>query len=148
MRLMPAALPVELRQRIVQAHAHREMTAFEIAAVFQVGLTSVKRFVAKAARGISLQPRSPPGAKPKLSDEELAWLNRQVDTNPYLTSYELCGLYNRAHPRNRVHRSTILRAMHKLGLTHKKRRYWLHNVFAQTSSRHEANSWSGKNRCP
>ena len=119
---MPAALPIELRQRIVQAHARREMTAFEIAGVFQVGLTSVKRYVAKAAKGISLHPGSAPGAKPKLTDEHLAWLKRQVQANPYLTSHELCGLYNRAHPRNRVHRSTILRAMHKLGLTHKKRR--------------------------
>jgi len=97
------------------------MTASEIAAIFQVGLRSVKRYVAKAAKGISLHPRSAPGAKPKLADQDLAWLKRQVEENPYVTSYELCGLYNRAHPRNRVHRSTILRAMHKLGLTHKKR---------------------------
>ena len=121
MKRMPAALPVELRQRIVRAYVRHEMTAVEIATVFQVGLTSVKRYVAKAAKGLSLHPGRAPGAKSKLADGDLAWLKKQVDANPYLTSYELCGLYNRAHPRNRVHRSTILRTLHKLGLTHKKR---------------------------
>ena len=94
----------------------------EIASIFRVGLTSVKRYLAMAANGLSLHPRSPPGAKSKLGQEDLTWLKAQLEANPYLTSYELSSSYNRAHRRNRVHRSTILRAIHKLGLTHKKRR--------------------------
>ena len=115
-------MPVELRERIVRAHIERGMSVSEIAVVFQVGLTSVKRYVHRAATGLSLHPRLPPGARPKLTHEDLAWLKTQIETNPYITSYELCALYNRAHRRNRVHRSTVLRAMHKLGFTHKKRR--------------------------
>lgn len=118
---MPAALPIELRQRIVRAYARQDMTVAEIAAVFQVGVTSVRRYAALARRGLSLHPRTAPGAESKLMDEDLAWLRAQVEASPYLTSYELCTLYNRCHRRNRVHRSTILRAIHKLGFTHKKR---------------------------
>lgn len=117
---MPAALPIELRERIVRAHSVQGMPMSEVARVFDVGRTSVRRFVKAASLGLSLHPGTAPGAKPKISDEGRMWLKARIQANPYLTSYELCALYNRAHRSNRVHRSTILRAMHELGYTHKR----------------------------
>jgi len=60
------------------------MSVSEIAVVFQVGLTSVRRYMSRAAAGLSVHPRLPPGATPKLTDEDLAWLKTQVETNPYI----------------------------------------------------------------
>ena len=118
---MPASLPIELRKRIIGAHIDQGLSPAEISRVFQVGDSSVRRYLKTFAKGESLEPRLPPGATPKLGPEELAWLKSEMDADPYLTSYELTTRYNRIHRSNQVHRSTILRAMHKLGFTHKKR---------------------------
>ena len=118
---MSAGFPIELRERIVAARA-QGLSGRAIAALFNVGHSTVYRYLQKADRGESLEPGRPPGAERKLGDEEMAWLAEQLDADPYLTSYELADMYNRDHRRNRVHRSTILRAMHSLGFTNKKRR--------------------------
>lgn len=118
---MPAGLPIELRERIVRAHVEHGLSPEEVAELFGVGRTSVLRFIAKHRRGEPLEPGRAPGGTPKLGDTELTWLRGRLEEDPYLTSYELTAKYNRAFPKNRVHRSTILRAMHTLGFTHKKR---------------------------
>ena len=118
---MPAGLPIELRRRIVSAHVDQGLSKEEIAELFGVGRTTVNRYLEKAARGESLEPRFAPGPRSKLGAKELAWLKKSIAKNPYVTSYELAALYNRRFKKNQVHRSTILRAMHQLGFTHKKR---------------------------
>ena len=116
------ALPIELRERIIGAQVQQGMSVRELARVFQVGRTSVQRFLKKYRDGSSLKPGIPPGRRVKLGDEEINWLGERLRENPYVTSYELSNLFTRAHRNNRVHRSTILRAMHKLGFTYKKNR--------------------------
>ena len=118
---MPASLPIELRRRIVGAHVDQCMSPAEISRVFQVGYTSVRRYLKAHAEGSSLEPRRPPGKAPKLGLDELAWIEAEMASDPYLTSYELSARHHRSFRSNKVHRSTILRAMHKVGLTHKKR---------------------------
>lgn len=115
-------LPIELRERIVAAHVEQDLEILEIADLFAVSHSSVRRYVAAAAKGESLVPKSPPGLEPKLGKKELDWLLADIKTNPFTTSYELTTRYNRRFRSNQVHRSTILRAMHRLGFTHKKRR--------------------------
>ena len=118
---MPAGLPLELRTRIVDAHLDQGLSFEEIADLFGVGLSTVRRYVLKHSRGESLVPRTSPGAQPKLGEKELAWLKERIDEDPHLSSYDLAAKYNRRFKKNRVHRSTILRAIHRLGFTHKKR---------------------------
>jgi len=113
--------PLELRARIVRAHVELDMKPQEIADLFGVARTSVRRYLAKYAVGESLAPGRPPGARPKLGAKEFAWIRGRLFEDPYVTSYELATDYNRRYRANRVHRSTILRAMHSLGFTHKKR---------------------------
>ena len=114
-------LPVELRERIVAAHVEQGFPILEIAVLFGVSHSSVRRYVAAAAKGDSLVPKLPPGLLPKLGKKELDWLLADIEKNPFTTSYELTARYNRRFRSNQVHRSTILRAMHQLGFTHKKR---------------------------
>lgn len=118
---MSSGHPVELRERIVRAHVELGLGHQEVAELFGVARTSVRRYLAKYSAGESLIPGSPPGAQRKLGDKELTWLRQKLAANPYVTSYELAALYNRQFRTNRVHRSTILRAIHALGFTHKKR---------------------------
>lgn len=114
-------LPIELRERIVRAHTEHGMEVLEIADVFQVSITSVRRFIKLASSGGSLIPRTAPGGVKKLGKSEHEWLLSEIQESPFTTSYELTAKYNRNFRSNKVHRSTILRAMHTLGFTHKKR---------------------------
>lgn len=114
-------LPVELRERIIRAHLQQGMAVIEIADGFQVSVTSVRRFIKLAKAGRSLIPETPPGGQKKLGDLEYQWLLTEIQQSPFTTSYELTAKYNRKFRANQVHRSTILRAMHDLGFTHKKR---------------------------
>lgn len=118
---MSVGLPIELRERIVRAHVEQGMGPQEIAEVFGVARTSVRRYLEKHANGESLAVGRPPGARAKLGPAEHAWIGDSLKQDPYLTSYELAARYNRQFKANRVHRSTILRAMRTLGFTHKKR---------------------------
>ena len=117
---MPAALPLKLRKRIVRAYVEHGMTMREVAKVFDVSYNSVRRCIAKAEEGVSLEPGVPPGSPPKLREQALEWLRTEVESNPYGTTYELTAKFNRAHRSNQVHRSTILRTLRKLGYTYKK----------------------------
>jgi transposase len=119
---MPRALPIELRERIARASVEGGMAVDEIAEIFAVSRNSVKRCIAKHKKGLSLEPGVPPGAEPKLGEPELEWLQAALKSDPYTTSYELTTKFNKMFRTNQVHRSTILRAMHKLGFTYKKRR--------------------------
>lgn len=117
---MPRALPVELRERIARAHIDQGMGVNEIAEVFHVSVASVRRYIAKASQGKSLAPAVPPGVSQKLGDKEYEWLRQELADDPYTTSYELANRYNRKFRSNQVHRSTILRAIGKLGFSYKK----------------------------
>ena len=97
------------------------MAPAEISDIFQVSIISVYRFIKTANSGKTLTPRTPTGGPRKLGQRELMWLRQAVEASPFTTSYELTSKYNQMFRSNRVHRSTILRAIHKLGFTHKKR---------------------------
>src|SRR5215213_984139 len=57
----------DLRKKIVEA-VGRGMPKIEAAKTFGVGISSVKRYVAKARQGRSLAPKKRPGSKPKLDE--------------------------------------------------------------------------------
>lgn len=70
-------LPIELRERIVAAHVEQGLSVLEVAELFGVSHSSVRRYVAAAGRGDSLAPKSPPGLAPKLGKRERDWLLQQ-----------------------------------------------------------------------
>lgn len=115
-------IPLELRERIVEALESKKLTWSETADLFGVSQSSIHRLMLKQRAGESLAPRQSPGAVSKLGAAELSWLRDELESNPYVTSYELSAMYNRRFRGNRVHRSTILRTMHALGYSHKKKR--------------------------
>lgn len=117
---MPAPLPIELRERIVRAYFEHDLTKAEVAELFNVGEATVTRLLARNRRG-SLEPDRAPGGRPKLGPMHDEWLRTELEADPYLSSYELAERFNRRFSAERVHRSSILRAMHRLGFTHKKR---------------------------
>src|SRR5918993_5010241 len=115
------AYSVDLREKIIAA-VERGMSKAQAARIFGVGATSVKRYVKLAEGGKPLSPGKAPGKKGKLAGSGMKLLGEDLRTRPAAT-YEkradlLCELLG-----VRVSKSTICRAIRRLGYTRKKDRW-------------------------
>jgi transposase len=112
------AYSVDLRHRIVAA-VRGGMSKAQAARTFRVGATSVKRYVARAQQGDSLEPGKALGRQGKLGLSGIKLLEEDLHTRPAATYenraallYELLGI--------RVSRATICRTIRRMGYTRKK----------------------------
>jgi transposase len=111
--------PIELRVRAVEAHEAGEGSYATIAARFMIGSASVKRWVRLYRRRGSVEPHPRGGGwRSTISAEEIAAiLSRLGDAN----AGEITAEFNRdRRGRNRVHVSSIKRALHRHGYVVKK----------------------------
>ena len=102
--------PKELRSRVVAAVEQGELTIVDIASVFSVGLTFVKKMLRLHRAGEDLAPRHGGGPKPLLQDPERALLRAAVAKQPDVTLAELQALLV-AHGSRAVSVPTICRAL-------------------------------------
>jgi transposase len=111
--------PYELRMRAVRAHESGEGSYATIAARFSVGEASVKRWVWRYRSHGSVDPRPHGGGnRSRITAEELDAIVAQLgDAN----AGELTAEFNRRRRRReRVHVSSIKRALHRYGYVVKK----------------------------
>jgi transposase len=114
------AYPKELRSRVVAAVEQGEQTIGDIAGVFSVGLTFVKKMLRLHRAGEDLTPRHGGGPQPLLQDPERALLRSAVAKQPDVTLAELQVLLA-AHGSRAVSEPTICRALQQLKLPRKKK---------------------------
>ena len=96
------------------------MSKAQAARTFDVSLSSVKRYVNKADWGESLAPKKRPGSTPKLDEKARRLLAADLEEErPYLTLQERCD-YLEAITGLSVSRSTMCRAIARIGSTRKK----------------------------
>src|SRR5919202_5286359 len=112
------AYSVDLREKIIAAVGHG-MSKAQAARTFGVGATSVKRYVKLQEEGKPLTPGKAPGKEGKLDESAMKLLEEDLHARPTVT-YEnradlLCELLG-----VRVSKSTICRAVRRLGYTRKK----------------------------
>lgn len=108
----------DLRRKIVDA-IERGMPKAEVARTFGIGISTVKRYAAKARRGESLQPGKASGKRPKMDEKVSKLLEGDLKERPFVTLRERCG-YVEAISGVSVSRSTMCRAIARLGKTRKK----------------------------
>src|SRR5215217_4438000 len=108
----------DLRSRIVSA-VGGGMSEAQAARTFCVSLSSVKRYVNKADRGESLAPRKKPGSAPKLDHKAMKLLEDDLKERPFVNLQERCD-YIELMTGLSVSRSTMCRAIARIGLTRKK----------------------------
>jgi transposase len=108
----------DLRRRIVSA-VGGGMSKAQAARTFSVSLSSVKRYVNKADRGEPLAPKKSPGSAPKMDEKAIKLLEEDLNERPYATLQERRD-YVRALAGLSVSRSTICRAIARIGATRKK----------------------------
>ena len=107
------------------------MSKAHAARTFSVSLSSVKRYVGKADRGESLAPKRRPGSAPKLDEKAMKLLEEDLKESPFATlreRREYIGLLTGLS----VSRSTVCRAIARMGRTRKKGGESLRNVTGST----------------
>ena len=113
------AYPQELRSRVVAAVEQGELTIVDIANVFSVGLTFVKKMLRLHRAGEDLAPRHGGGPTPLLQEPEQALLREAVAKQPDVT---LAELQTQLETRGKqVSVPTLCRALQALGLPRKKK---------------------------
>lgn len=119
---MAANLSMDLKERIVRSVKDEGLSQADTARRFAVSESTVSRLVqALRERGTVAAVEFVRGPKPRLMEEHFEWLRARTAESPFLSTYELTRLFNEDFPEVAVHRSTILRALHQLGLSFKKK---------------------------
>jgi transposase len=111
--------PLPLRERVVKAYEAGEGSYPAIATRFSIGEATAKRWVWRHRETGSVEPVSKRGGTPSaISASELDRLVAQLG-DP--TANELTAEFNRGRrPRDRVHVSSMKRALHRHGYVVKK----------------------------
>src|SRR5918911_3254893 len=113
------AYSIDLRQKIVDA-LRRGMSKAQAARTFGVGISTVKRYASKAQRGEPLEPGKAPGKRPKMDERLKKLLEEDLKERPFVTLRERCDYVVEAISGVSVSRSTICRAIARIGSTRKK----------------------------
>ena len=97
----------------------------EAANLFGVSLSTLKRWLRRRRNGEDLAPRPSPGRTPSIlaTGEEKRSLWEQLSANDDATLERHCELWEERHG-TRVSVATMSRAVHRLGWTYKKSRWW------------------------
>jgi transposase len=109
----------DLRKKIVEAVERRAMNKSEVARLFGVSLSSVRRYVRKVRQGSSLSPGIAPGKRPKVDECGKRLLEADLKERPFAKLRQRCE-YLEALAGLRVSRSTLCRALKRMGFTRKK----------------------------
>ncbi len=109
----------DLRTKIVDAIEQRGMNQSEAARIFDVSLSSVKRYVRKSRRGRPLSPGKAPGKRPAIDERARKLLEEDLKERPFATLQDRCQ-YLRAIACVEVSRSTLCRAIKRMRSTRKK----------------------------
>ena len=109
----------DLREKIVTA-VRRGLSKSQAAHIFGVSLSSVKRYVKKADHGESLAPKKSPGSAPKLDEKATKLLKADLKHRPFATLQEERRDYIHLLTGLSVSRSTICRAIARIGASRKK----------------------------
>jgi len=142
---MPNPYPTALRTLAVRAYEAGTESYELVAARFDVGVATLERWVRRQRATGILDPLARGGGWTSPVDRPL--LQRLIDERPDRTTDELTRAYNQqAAPAARVHRSSILRALRRLGYVFKKNDRARQNSIVPASRMSGSPSRSGRRR--
>ena len=110
---------LDLRERIVNAVKSGQLKE-NVATLFKVSLSSVKRYCKLEAQTGSLAPRKSPGRPPKLPPDQYETLASQLRTAPDQPHAYHAQLWFERH-QVRFSRSTLCRVLSRMGWSRKKK---------------------------
>lgn len=142
---MPNPFPIELRERAVSAYESGTEAHTAVAARFDLNPWTLLRWILRRRATGSVAPLARGGGRTSPIDIKL--LEAIVRATRDATTEELTREYNRRVDRaHRVHRSSILRALHREGYVFKKNARGPQSRTAPTSRRSGRRSGRGSRR--
>jgi transposase len=140
---MPNPYSIELRDRAVRTYETTDAGYTVVAKQFGVDRATLIRWVQRARRTGSAAAHPKRGGW--TSPVDVALLERLIQGRPDMTTEELTRAYNReaARPR-RVHRSSVLRALHRRQFVFKKNARDRRNKIVPMSTPSGARSSGGR----
>jgi transposase len=136
---MPSPHSIEIRERAVRAYEAGEGSFESVAARFGLGRRTLQEWVALYRETGSVEPRPKGGGNPSPVDIEA--LEQALRDRPDAIVEELKRMHNARVPKKaRVHRSSILRALHRRGYVFKKNVPGPQSKTGQTSERGDDDS--------
>lgn len=114
--------PQELRVRVIAAVEQGEHSIPEVARLFNVGVTFVKKMLRLHRAGDDLAPRHGGGPKPSLQEPEHKVLRQHIAAQPDASLFELQQLLADQYGVS-VSQATICRALQELDLPRKKKSF-------------------------
>src|SRR3712207_6092548 len=108
----------DLRKKIVAAVEQRGMSKTEAARLFDVSLSSVKRYSRTAREGGSLEPRKSPGRPRKAHEKATVLLEKDVEERPSATISQRRRFLEHIMGTT-LSDSTVRRLMKRMGFTQK-----------------------------
>ena len=108
----------DLRKKIVEAREHG-LNKGEVARLFGVSLSSVKRFSRMALEGRPLKPGKAPGKRPKIDERGRRLLEDDLEKRPAVSLSERRKFLERVIG-VKVSESTVSRLLKRLGWSRKK----------------------------
>jgi transposase len=134
--------PIELRERAVHAYVSGDGSYAVLAARFGIARRILQNWVQRWRDTNSVAPMPLRGGN--RSPVSMAVLHGVLGERADLTTHELAAIYNQRVPRaSRVHRSSILRALHRAGYVFKKNGLVLQSKTGRTFKRGGATTSAG-----
>jgi transposase len=109
----------DLRQKVVQAVQRRGTSKSQVARLFGVSLSSVKRYTRLASQGESLTPRKGGGRPPKADETTRRLLEEDIRKRPAATVKER-RQFLESFAGKSLSESTLRRLMKRMGFSRKK----------------------------
>ncbi len=142
---MPNPFPIALRERAVHAYEAGEGSHTEVAERFSLNPWTLLRWIVRRRETGTVAPLARSGGRTSPIARDV--LHAVVGETPDATTEELTREYNGRVPRaQRVHRSSILRALHRSGYVFKKNGRGLQNGIGPMSPPNGRRSGSGRPR--
>ena len=114
------AYSVDLRRKVVDAvSCGAGAPKAQVARAFGVGISTVKRYVAKEPRGEDLRPKRPPGKRRKLDGSARRLLEQDLEERPAATLVQRGEFLERVGGVS-VSDSTVSRTLRRLGWSRRK----------------------------
>ena len=111
---------INFRQRVLEYYLESDLTQQEVCDIFDISISSFKRWLSRHKSGQNLYPLSEGKGRPfKVDEKGEAFIKDLVIKNPSITLSELSAAY---YKKRKViaGRSVISRVLQRLNLRHKK----------------------------
>jgi transposase len=118
MRTMTAAYSIDLRERVIRSWENGRSQCW-LAREFGISLGSVKRYIKRYQTTGNVKPTRQKRQRPKISDEQLEELQRQVDARSDATIAQYIEEWEASHS-VRVGHATMVRALQRANRPRKK----------------------------